>query len=96
MKVPKLISKFANIHPFADGNGRTSRLLMNLELMKHGYLPIIIEQDKRFRYYEVLDTAAVNNDYGPFIDFVKDYEHSGLIRHLQLINRHQELDGPER
>lgn len=94
-KAAILYSKFVNIHPFGDGNGRTSRLLMNFELMKQGYLPIIIEQDKRFRYYEVLDTAAVVNNFEPFVDFVRDYEYKELKRYLELTNQHQELDGPE-
>lgn len=43
------------IHPFVDGNGRTSRLLMNLILMKHGYFPAIILKNDRRRYYTSLD-----------------------------------------
>ncbi|MBW1892619.1 MAG: Fic family protein [Deltaproteobacteria bacterium] len=43
------------IHPFVDGNGRTSRLLMNLILMKQGYFPAIILKNDRKRYYTTLD-----------------------------------------
>ncbi|MBU1342612.1 MAG: Fic family protein [Proteobacteria bacterium] len=43
------------IHPFVDGNGRTSRLLMNLILMKHSYFPAIILKNDRKRYYTALD-----------------------------------------
>src|SRR5699024_7836052 len=71
-------SKFVNIHPFVDRNGRTSRLLMNLELIKAGYLPIIIEKEQRFKYYEVLDIAAVEVNYIPLIQFVIDYEQHEL------------------
>lgn len=94
-KAAILHSKFVNIHPFIDGNGRTSRLLMNLELMKSGYLPIIIENEKRANYYEVLDKAGVNDDYEPFIEFVEDYELQALNRYSKLIKRHQEIEGPE-
>ena len=86
-KAAILHSKFVNIHPFKDGNGRTSRLLMNLELIKSGYLPIIIEQEKRSQYYEVLDVAAVKEDYVPFIKFVMDYEDKELKRYMKLIIR---------
>lgn len=43
------------IHPFVDGNGRTSRLLMNLILMRHGYFPAVILKNDRKRYYDVLE-----------------------------------------
>lgn len=43
------------IHPFVDGNGRTSRLLMNLILMKQGYFPAIILKNDRKRYHDTLD-----------------------------------------
>ncbi len=80
-----LHSKFVNIHPFIDGNGRTARLLLNLELMRSGYLPIIIETERRFEYYALLDHAAVTEDYDGFIEFVVDYEEKELERYLEII-----------
>jgi Fic family protein len=41
---------FVKIHPFVDGNGRTARLLTNLELMKFGYPPIVIKKESRVNY----------------------------------------------
>ncbi len=84
-KAAMLHSKFVNIHPFIDGNGRTARLLMNLELMKAGYLPIIIENEQRFKYYEILDIAAVEGNYIPFIQFVANYEKLELQRYIEII-----------
>lgn len=43
------------IHPFVDGNGRTSRLLMNLMLMKNGYFPAVILKNDRKKYYDTLE-----------------------------------------
>lgn len=65
-----LHGEFVKIHPFIDGNGRTSRLLLNFELIKHGYTPIIIKNEERARYYDVLDLAHTTMDYGPFIRLV--------------------------
>ena len=59
---------FVKIHPFADGNGRTSRLLMNLELIKHGYPPVIIKVADRLEYYKALDIAHTTKNYKPFME----------------------------
>lgn len=61
---------FVGIHPFIDGNGRTSRLLMNLELMKSGFPPVVIRVENRLDYYKALDTAHTSSDYNPFIDLI--------------------------
>lgn len=62
--------EFVKIHPFIDGNGRTSRLLLNFELMKNGYPPIIIKNEERAIYYDVLDLAHTTLNYEPFIELV--------------------------
>jgi len=76
---------FVGIHPFVDGNGRTSRLLMNFELMRRGYLPVIISVEQRLPYYEALDTAHTHGDYAPFIGLVADLEQAALKRYLRVI-----------
>ena len=67
-----LHGEFVKIHPFTDGNGRTARLLLNFELMKNGYTPIIIKNTQRARYYDVLDLAHTTLNYGPFIKLVSE------------------------
>ncbi|OOR88121.1 cell filamentation protein Fic [Moraxella caviae] len=70
-KAAKLHADFVIIHPFIDGNGRTARLLMNLELMKAGFLPSVITVESRLAYYQALDSWA-NGDEMPFVQFVID------------------------
>lgn len=70
LRATLLHGEFVKIHPFIDGNGRTSRLLLNFELMRSGYTPIIIRKENRAQYYEVLDHAHTTMDYHPFLEFV--------------------------
>lgn len=67
-----LHGEFVKIHPFIDGNGRTSRLLLNFELMKNGHPPIIIKNEERARYYDVIDLAHTTKNYEPFIKLVSE------------------------
>ena len=57
------------IHPFDDGNGRMGRLLMNLILMRAGYVPAVIRKERRPAYYGALSTAD-SGDIGPLVSFV--------------------------
>lgn len=76
---------FVGIHPFIDGNGRTSRLLLNLELMKEGFPPIIIKLENRLQYYETLDKAHTEKDYGDFIQLVAKEVDDSLDLYLNVI-----------
>lgn len=62
---------FEKIHPFPDGNGRTGRLLMNLELMKAGYPITIIRKEERDNYYNALEKTHSSNDYEDIISFIE-------------------------
>ena len=56
--------------PFVDGNGRTARLIMNLELLRSGFPVVIIPVDERSAYFENLDRIAAKGDYVPFVEQV--------------------------
>lgn len=73
IKACLLHGEFVKIHPFIDGNGRTARLILNFELMKYGYPPIIITKERRAEYYEALDIAHTTMDYSKFIELIADF-----------------------
>ncbi len=77
-RAARVHADFVKIHPFVDGNGRTSRLLMNLELMKDGFPPAILPVEKRLEYYETLDNAHTKNDYDPFLSLMSEIVESAF------------------
>ncbi|MBP3847955.1 Fic family protein [bacterium] len=66
----KLHLDFVTIHPFADGNGRCARLLMNLLLMCNGFCPIIIRPRDRKRYINSIEKAQLTGDVKVYIKFM--------------------------
>ncbi|MBD5460654.1 MAG: Fic family protein [Lachnospiraceae bacterium] len=64
-------AKFENIHPFADGNGRTGRLAMNYLLIIHGHPPVIIHEEDRRDYYEALEAWDTRQDLAPLRAFLR-------------------------
>lgn len=65
-----LHARFVGIHPFIDGNGRTSRLLMNLELLKNGYPSAILPVERRLAYYDALDRFHVEEEVNDFVSLI--------------------------
>ena len=65
--------EFEGIHPFVDGNGRTGRLIMNLELIRNGYPAINVKFADRKRYYNAFDSFYRDHDPEPMINLVAEY-----------------------
>lgn len=94
--VARFHADFEEIHPFVDGNGRTGRLLMNLELLKGGYPITIIENNDRPEYYSALEIAQTGNrDIEPLTKFIQ-YSINKTISFLEKrINQQLEQNPPE-
>lgn len=78
-------AEFVRIHPFPDGNGRTSRLIMNYQLMSQGYPAISIKKEDRLDYFNALETYALSGDLTPFAEMIAQLEDSQLDRYLGMI-----------
>jgi Fic family protein len=76
---------FEGIHPFIDGNGRTGRLIANLELMKAGYPPIDVKFSDRSKYYKAFDNYYANSDANPMVELFAGYVEEQLDRYLRIL-----------
>ena len=78
-------AEFVRIHPFQDGNGRTSRLIMNYQLMNYGFLPISIAKENRLDYYNALDKYAAQGILDNFTNMIAELEEVQLDKYISII-----------
>lgn len=85
-KLAKFHIEFEAIHPFIDGNGRTGRLLINLELMKLGYPPIDIKYADHKSYYDAFDAYHIKGDLKPMVKLFSRYLYERLSKYIKILN----------
>jgi Fic family protein len=84
--------RLSAIHPFSDGNGRTSRLLMNLLLLRGGYPPVVVRPEDRKTYLDTLEHASLRDDLRPFQTFMLERLDVTLEDYLSVL---QEASGSQ-
>ena len=82
-----LHDELVRIHPFIDGNGRTSRLLMNLYLLRNGYTLVNLKgsDDAKLGYYKALEASHVEKHPEAFQMLVAEAERASLKRYLYIL-----------
>ncbi|MBU1327425.1 Fic family protein [Patescibacteria group bacterium] len=85
--------RFVAIHPFVDGNGRTTRLLMNLILQIHGYPMTVIRNEDRTAYMNSFEIAGTKRSFEPFYKLIFSAVERSLDMYLNgLENKQPVLD----
>lgn len=79
--------RLVTIHPYIDGNGRTSRLVMNLILQQHGYTIANLkgDTDSRMRYYQALQSIQTDHDATSFYELIANAVEESLSEHIAMV-----------
>ena len=82
-----LHGELVRIHPFIDGNGRTSRLVMNLYLLQKGYTIVTLKSDNdmKLRYYKALEVSHTEQQHDDFYLLVAEAEKASLERYISIL-----------
>ncbi len=86
-RIARFHLEFEGIHPFIDGNGRTGRLILNLDLIRNGYPPINVKFTDRKRYYDAFDAYYRDNDASKMIALIAEYVNEKLGEYLAILEK---------
>jgi Fic family protein len=82
-------AQFEYIHPFADGNGRVGRTLLNYWLMTHNHPPVIIHEEDKQAYYDALFCYDDTEDLNPMITFLRRQTERTWEKTLDRSHKHR-------
>lgn len=75
------------IHPFRDGNGRTSRLLLNYMLVRNGFPTVTIRGNHKDKYFEAMNNAIIDNNYEDLVKMVKKELNQRCKQYISIIDK---------
>ena len=85
-------AEFVRVHPFPDGNGRTSRLIINYQLMIAGFPAISIAKENRLEYFNTLEAYALEGNLAPFTEMVSDLVDQQLDIYIGMAVKNQGIN----
>lgn len=85
-RIARFHIEFEGIHPFIDGNGRTGRLVLNLDLIQNGYPAINIKFADRKKYYDAFDEFYRNNNANAMIQLIGGYVKERIRQYLEILS----------
>ena len=85
-RIARFHLEFEGIHPFIDGNGRTGRLIMNLDLIRNGYPAINVKFSDRKKYYDAFDAYYRDGSADAMTDLIAGYVNDRLDEYLEILS----------
>lgn len=84
-RIARFHLEFEGIHPFIDGNGRTGRLIMNLDLIRNGYPAINVKFADRKKYYDAFDAYYRDGNAEEMTELIAGYVNERLDEYLEIL-----------
>lgn len=88
-RIARFHLEFEGIHPFIDGNGRTGRLILNLDLIRNGFPPINVKFTDRKKYYDAFDAYYRDGSAEAMTDLIAGYVNDRLDEYLDILTEGQ-------